>query len=306
MHKQVTHLLSLPQPAQRTEEWYKARENKLTASAISTLLVKDDKTCDPYIQEYNLETSFDKNGKSCNPYADKEKFVEEKCTNSRIFKGSEATFWGQKYEQVACDMYSRKCGQKVLDFGLINHPTIEWLAASPDGIREDGMMLEIKCPFRRKITGIPPFYYWQQVQLQLEVCDLDLASFVEVEFVEYYSLFQFLDDEIENKKIEEKGLLVQIESIPDVMDKRRWIYPPTEMIDSTELIEWASKRTKIENEKNSLSSVRIIYWKTFVYSDVTIVRNRSWMSTAIEVLRKEWEAILKRKCQYKKSKGKFL
>ena len=46
--------------------------------------------------------------------------------------------------------------------------SIEYLAASPDGITPDGVMLEIKCPLSREIKGIPPIYYWQQMQQQLD------------------------------------------------------------------------------------------------------------------------------------------
>ena len=62
-------------------------------------------------------------------------------------------------------------------FGCIRHPTINFLAASPDGIDEDGTMIEIKCVYSRKITGIPKKVYYDQMQLQMEVCNLNKCIF---------------------------------------------------------------------------------------------------------------------------------
>ena len=82
------------------------------------------------------------------------------------------------------------------EFGLIGHPKYSFLGASPDricnhykldGIHKSkyvGRMLEIKCPLVRKIKmsgpivdNICPIYYWIQVQLQLECCDLEECDF---------------------------------------------------------------------------------------------------------------------------------
>ena len=47
--------------------------------------------------------------------------------------------------------------------------------------------LEIKCVVSRKIKDIEPFYYWVQVQIQLEVCNLEECDFFQCKFIEYKS-----------------------------------------------------------------------------------------------------------------------
>ena len=69
---------------------------------------------------------------------------------------------------------------EVLSFGLIIHPNHPWLGGSPDGITTDGVLLEVKCPLRRKIIhGEVPHHYLAQVLLNLEICDLEIAHFIE-------------------------------------------------------------------------------------------------------------------------------
>jgi hypothetical protein len=102
--------------------------------------------------------------------------------------------WGNKYESVAVLIYEYRNNVKVLEFGCLKHPFINFLGASPDGITEDGIMLEIKCPSTREITGIPPPYYWCQVQGQLEVCELDRCDFLECKIKEYDGEEEYLND----------------------------------------------------------------------------------------------------------------
>jgi hypothetical protein len=45
-------------------------------------------------------------------------------------------------------------------------------------------MLEIKNIVNRDITGEPLHHYWIQMQVQMEVCDLDVCDFLETRFKE--------------------------------------------------------------------------------------------------------------------------
>lgn len=53
--------------------------------------------------------------------------------------------WGIEKEPEAKAAYEAKTGRIVQDVGFIDHPTIEFLGASPDGFVDDGL-IEIKCP----------------------------------------------------------------------------------------------------------------------------------------------------------------
>jgi putative phage-type endonuclease len=105
----------------------------------------------------------------------------DKCGGtSKPFVGNAATRWGTHYEDIAIEKYSEIKNKKVLSFGLIIHPQYSWLGGSPDGITTDGILLEVKCPLRRKIVhGEVPHHYLSQVLLNLEICNLELAHFIE-------------------------------------------------------------------------------------------------------------------------------
>jgi putative phage-type endonuclease len=155
MDPQVQKLLELPQYEQRTPEWYAQRRGALTASDVPTVL-GDNKYKTPW------------------------QLLLDKCGAGKPFTGNAATQWGNHYEDLAIEHYSRIKEKTVHSFGLIIHSEYSWLGGSPDGITSDGILLEVKCPLNRKIIhGEVPHHYLAQVLLNLEICDLELAHFIE-------------------------------------------------------------------------------------------------------------------------------
>jgi putative phage-type endonuclease len=143
IHPKITHLLSLPQPAQRSDEWYAARYQRLTASDAATALGQ-------------------------NPYESRDQLVLKKCGYGPKFMGNEATRHGQRWETHVSDLFCEKNGYKAYDAGLLLHPTIPFLGGSPDGLlsTEDGSdcaLLEIKCPLYRQIKDEVPSHYMAQI-----------------------------------------------------------------------------------------------------------------------------------------------
>ena len=170
MNNKISELLKLPQYLQRSPEWFNQRKDKLTSSDAATAL-------------------------GINPYQKKEELLFKKCgLDLKPFIGNIATRHGQKYEDEAIEKYCRIMGKKNFNFGLLSHKDIHgnddyyWLAGSPDGIVQDyenpndseSVLIEVKCPYRRKIIkGKIPDYYLPQVQLNLFICNLDTADFIE-------------------------------------------------------------------------------------------------------------------------------
>jgi hypothetical protein len=106
-----------------------------------------------------------------------------------------AVKYGREKEPEAKREYERRMGVKIQPAGLVVSKKHAWLCASPDGIikgREEGQqdtLLEIKCPYSCRNKGMVdvPYYkmgvgllkshaYYTQIQLQLYVCDLQLAE----------------------------------------------------------------------------------------------------------------------------------
>ena len=153
--ERVLKLLEIVQHPQRSKEWFAERHNKLTSSDVDTILGN-------------------------NKYSKPEEVLFKKCGLGKPFLGNEATRHGQKYETEAIKLYCERNNKKSLSFGLLPHPTIEWLAGSPDDITEDGIVIEVKCPLRRQIIiGEIPEHYIGQIKMNMEICNLDRAVFIE-------------------------------------------------------------------------------------------------------------------------------
>ena len=114
------------------------------------------------------------------------------------FKGNVATRHGQLFEDIAVGIYETRHNTKIFEYGLITHPTISYLGASPDGITKDGIMVEIKCPYSRKLNGNvmdkKTLMYWVQMQMQLEVCGLLDCDFLECTINKYNTKEHYLKD----------------------------------------------------------------------------------------------------------------
>lgn len=165
----LRRLLASPGIPQRTDAWYAARETMVTGSELSSAVSKSSR----------------------------KQFFKRKLAGPSAWDGMKdkpAIRWGVKYEPVAAALYASRNAAAVHDFGLLSHPSIRGFGASPDGISDLGIMLEIKCPFTRNITAEVSEAYWSQIQSQLAVAGLSECDFLEVKFQEYASAEEFERD----------------------------------------------------------------------------------------------------------------
>lgn len=270
MKKILDYLNSIPQPDQRTEEWFKLRHNYLTAS--------------------NIWKAFSTEGA-------RNQLIYSKCipvdtTKYDAFNLESPLHWGQKYESVSLEWYEREYKTKVSAFGCIPHPTIEFLAASPDGINTDatndryGRMVEVKNIVNRDITGIPKTEYWIQMQMQMEVCNLDECDFLETRFTEYDDNDSFANDGTftTSQDGKPKGIMMLF------MDRNgRPVYEYAEIgIDELSFNEW---NDAIMEKNLKLSWLKNIYWKLDEVSVVLVDRNKHWFHAAMPVLTDIWTTI---------------
>jgi putative phage-type endonuclease len=282
---QITHLLSIPQPIQKSKEWHEFRYNMISASNLSKVFGSESQTnsliyekCKPLDLSYIHSTS-------CN-------------TESPMH-------WGVKYEPVTVELYEYMFQTKIGEFGCIPHPQYSFIGASPDGINIDpenprfGRMLEIKNTVSREITGIPKEEYWVQTQIQMETCDLDECDFVETHFVEYPSATDFYED----TEHEYKGVILYFIDRPtnsftqnagaQTNKLPKYIYMPIEHgLDAETIDEWTAQQ-KIEQKANNLVLFSTIYWYLEEFSCVLIPRNKYWFNAAVTKIEAVWQTILK-------------
>lgn len=167
----LSNLRKIPIVEQRSPEWYDIRKSLITASDFAQAVKK---------------------GK----FGSQKKFYAKKCGYEKDeFDSSIPPLqWGVRYEEVANMFYKLKYDVDVYEFGVLKHPSYDFLGASPDGISSLGIMLEIKCPYRRKCTESIPEQYEYQIQGQLEVCDLEECDYLECYIEEYEDYDAMMND----------------------------------------------------------------------------------------------------------------
>lgn len=174
MDPRLKALLAIPRIEQKTPEWYAARHNVISASDFAQALGEGKFGTKRQLIEKKLLTV--------------EQAIQEGSNISNPFFK-----WGHTYEPVASKIYSLLNKNVIMyEFGLIQHPTLKFLSASPDGITEDCIMVEIKCPMKRRIIKDDiPLQYYYQMQAQLEVCGLDDCDYFECSFEECATMDDF-------------------------------------------------------------------------------------------------------------------
>ena len=171
--KMIVDLCARPQIDQRTPAWYAQAATVLTASEFSTLFGSA-------------------RGRAALVQAKAQPPVPSSNTRTLALRSEDIgpLSWGIRFEPVVKQIIFKKWSAEIKEMGRLIHATDSFLAASPDGLivkcpHKDklGRLIEIKCPYTRKVGGDIPFDYWVQMQIQMEVADIDECEYVECELV---------------------------------------------------------------------------------------------------------------------------
>ena len=269
------------QPEQRSTDWFNMRHNMLTASDIAGII--------GYCK-----------------YSKPKDIILKKCGLTK-FKGNKFTFHGQMYEPIATSIYENRFNTTVIEFGLIQHEQIPILGASPDGITTEGIMLEIKCPYTRKLNGNvmdkATLGYYVQMQTQMEVCDLEECHFFECAFdvngyddLEDYNNDVFIPENIKYMDIiprqerpldyiklpndrrssngQEKGIFLRFKKNND--KEYSYLYPPF-TVTTKEQLDWLD----LKQVTNSYSFFELVFWKIKTTSTCIVMRDKKWFDTEV-------------------------
>lgn len=294
-YEQYMKLCKIKSPEQRSNEWFKQRENSITASVCGSILGKDK-------------------------YKNQYEFIEEKIQST--FKPNKNCYHGTKYEEIAKLIYEDINDVSVKDFGLLTHPNHEMIAASPDGICSEykkdkksksnkvGRMIEIKCVTTRKIicsdkiSEVVPSQYYEQIQQQLECCSLDNCDFFQCLLKEYDNYDDYINDSSsEHQYISKttnnyKGCLIEllpfesfkysdIEFDNEVFGKAKFIYPKMLHMSNDQYDLWLCKR--LANIKfPGYVFHKVKYWRLELSHCITVPRDIQWLSNAMTHFKKIW------------------
>jgi hypothetical protein len=316
-------LVNYHMPEQRTKEWYEYRNGIMTASPAA---------CYVFITEYEYKLAqkgilclntagrdikkTDIGTKRANCFPGWKEQVERKCIGEKAWKGNRHTKHGVKYEPVITSVYERTSGTKVLEFGIMPHPTIDWIGASPDGITTDGRMVEIKAPTRDKLTDPIICQYWMQMQIQMEVCNLDECDFVEARINEYESKEAYLNDQFYdeegvlqyhlNSQGNPKGIVLTIEKniLQGELDKMETEYvypfPQSGYFQSQEdeedwIKNWIINQAEQNVDLFISSDIRIktSYYKIDEWRLHLVKRDKEWWNLRLPDFEEGWNTILR-------------
>ena len=288
---QVEVLRQLKLPEQRTPEWFKFREGRLTASELS------------YCVSQPISSAVS------------QKIILQKIKPEAVpYISSAATSHGTLFEPVAQMAYERYYQTRLYEFGCIPHPRVDWLAASPDGITEDGVMVEIKCPYSRTPKGIPSLTYYTQIQAQLEVCDFEVCDFMECEIEMYESRVDYIKDTAERGDKTSKALFqsfykgMRREYLPKQSSgvlKGVALLVETDKPVKYVCIEWGDmcgKKSKdwiteqLDKEPN-LRGYTVKYWVLRRIWMTRVRKNRDWFASLLPKAAEFWQEVEKKKIE---------
>ena len=313
MENHFQKLKNLPQPEQKSDEWFAYRKERITASDTASAI-------------------------DLNPYEPVESFIMKKADPTHKFLDNQNVYHGKKYELIATKIYEHIYNNQVFEFGALPSDKYPLFGASPDGICSAktldnkfsdrlGTMLEIKCVAPRgrtiytsgKIEGhICPYYYYLQVQQQLECCDLDVCDFWQCKLTEYKNREAYLIDNCSdtqhshgihgtpmeiNCKIK-KGMLLQFYPFkfePEFDgDQKEWkskfIYPPRLDMNEHEYNNWFVKTmdTIREKEPELIKDYyfhKVIYWKLEQSHNQPIKRDRELFLSILPIMEQTWKRV---------------
>jgi putative phage-type endonuclease len=259
-------LLQLPLMKQRSNEWFEARKTRLTASDLYDA-----------IKGGNISIKLAK--KKANIVVD-----------NINYNAIPALKWGTMFEPMATRCYSEKMNNIIIhDFGLICDLDNKHFGASPDGINELGIMLEIKCPYSRKIIdGVIPDKYRMQIQGQLAVCKLKECDYIEC-------IFKSIESD--NDYLELGDITINHGIIAEYYNsKGEYVYyysglnkTPKECIE--EMINNRDYNDKNDDEKKTLKFSKYTYWKLDEMIIQRVTFNSEAWETIIPKINNFWETV---------------
>jgi putative phage-type endonuclease len=326
--RQYKYIEEQPQTEQKSQEWLDERQKYITASSGAEAI-------------------------SESKYKTRESFARDKAGLGIPFKENANVWHGKKSETIATSIFEEDFNVKVGEFGLIPHlrkdkkDVIPFLGASPDGIATCcsmdgkfsdyvGRMLEIKCVTSRQINdtgpehifkytekkdpGIVPHYYWIQIQLQLECCNLELCDFWQCKLRDYWSK-RLLDEAVrkygKSTHCREQGVPhimnpnletgVYVELLPKdtskipkdekVMWYGKYIYPHNMSEHMNDKIEWAlhmkeNWKTIYPQYVKDYEFGKLIFYHLEKSHCYLVRRDQDWFKEALPRFKEFWDMVL--------------
>ena len=140
-------------------------------------------------------------------------------------------------------------------------------------------------PTSRIVDGHISRLYYEQMQLQMEVLDLEVTHFFECNFITHkYEEFIVLDT------TNEKGVI--IEFLKDEIVEPDYLYMPLEFHDNIDsIMAWKNKNVQELIEKNYIIT-DVIFWSLLRVNCNEVKRDKKWFAEKLPLLETFWNMVL--------------
>jgi len=247
---------NIPQVKQRSPEWFELRRNCLTASDTGQAMNRGH-------------------------YGNRAKLIENKAFPEKVTfnNNSPPLKHGIMFEPMTARCYTQRNNDiTIYEFGLIPHPTLKCYGASPDGITEMGVLIEIKTPWRRKVSGEILDQYELQMQGQMAVTGINECDFIDCEMEDMKSESNYINTLPATSKTDHGIIIEKIYS-------SEYIYSP-EYLTILETIEWKNKL--------NLSNCKVIYWRMRkIYIERIYFDENRWNTELSPAIQQFWDDVIK-------------
>jgi len=263
----IDQLIAKPQSEQRTEEWYREMETILTASEFYQLFGS------PRARGLLVMSKIQNQGTSQTSQTPRAG-PRKACLTEEM----SPLDWGIRFEPVAKQVLEARWKAQITELGRLRHPTLQRLAASPDGLITKtespgllGHLVEIKCPSSRSVGNGVPQNYWYQMQLQLEVTGCDVCEYCEFTFD---SAMANSTMDIIPESCADKGVIILLQN--DSLGVMKYIYGPIGDM------EW---KPQPEEGWDVLERIPWCLEKEWIHS---VSRDTQWFQSVIPLLNEFW------------------
>ena len=254
--KQLKYLLDIPQVQQRSPEWYELRKERLTASATAQAIGK---------------------GK----FGNRNQLLQSKAfpeNDKWLPNTSGPMYHGTMLEPMTSRCYSQRNNDIFIhDFGMIKHPHLSCYGASPDGITEMGIMIEIKTPYRRQVDGNIREEYLLQMQGQMAACGFSECEFVDCKIDILFNETTYMNEVNGNV---DHGIIIEHR---DTIGNPTFNYSPP-YLNAKECIEWKNKY----NEPYT----KIVYWKLYKIIPTRVYFDEKLWNDLVPQIELFWKDVL--------------
>jgi len=261
---QLQNLMNIPQVKQRSPEWYEMRKERLTASATAQALGKGKfGTRNQLLQS--------------KAFPDLDKWFPN--TSGPMYHGT-------MLEEMTSRCYSqRNNDMKIYEFGMLKHPDLNCYGASPDGITELGIMIEIKTPYRREVNGNIPEEYYLQMQGQMAACGLHECDFVDCKIDVILNENDYINQNKNDSKVDH-GIIIEDR---DDYGTPKFLYSP-EYLNVQECIQW--KNELIKKERHNFKLIKVTYWKLYKIIATRVYFDEQLWNSIVPEIQKFWDDVI--------------